>query len=303
VEKPSYDLLANNPYIDEIIIFEKKKFKTFSGFWQQAPQFIKLLRSRRFDTTLDLQALFKSGIIAYLSGARRRLVYCNTRELSDRLSKRICGPNQTGHVVERYLDVVRALGCRVNKVEFPVHITAEEAVTATDIARQAGLDIHQRYVILSPGANWPNKRWDPSFFGQLADRLYDDHLIPVLTGGPGDQQLAAEIVATAAIPPVDLCGKTSLKQLAYLITKSQAFVGGDTGPMHLAAALGTPVVALHGPTDIIRNGPYGNIHRPLVTTYDCAGCWKRKCPKEWDCLDKISVDAVHTAIGEVLHGD
>lgn len=299
VEKAGFDLLNNNPYIDEIIVFDKPKFKTFSGFCRYAPEFIKLLRSRKFDVALDLQAILKGGAIAYLSGAPKRLVYCNTRELSHLLSERICGENQTGHVVERYLDVVRALGCFIDKVVFPIHITDAEASLATAIARQGGLDISQRYIVLAPGANWPNKRWPPRLFAELVDQLYVDRIIPVIMGGPGDQPLAREILALTAIPPIDLTGKTSLKQLAYLIKKSQAFVGGDTGPMHLAAALATPVVGLYGPTDTNRNGPYGNGHKTLVTTRECAGCWRRQCPKRLDCLAAIEVQQVVRAVSEV----
>lgn len=296
VEKPSFDLLANNPYIDEIIIFDKPRLKKPAGFVDYAPGFVGLLRSRRFDLALDLQGLFKSGAISFLSGAPERFVYCNTRELSDKLSRRVSGPHTGGHVVEQYLDVVRALGCEVGEPVFTVHVTDAEAQAAVAIARQSGLDTGQRYVILSPGANWPNKRWPPPLFAALADRLWQDKLIPVICGGPGDAALAAEIAGGASIPPIDLTGKTSLKQLAHIIRNARALVGGDTGPMHLAAALATPVVALHGPTDTTRNGPYGRGHKALVAARECAGCWRRACPKGLDCLAGISVDDVHAAV-------
>lgn len=303
VEKPAYDLLLNNPYIDEIIIFDKPNFKSLGGLWRNAPRFIGLLRSRRFDVALDLQALFKGAAIAYCSGAPLRLVYCDTREKSEWLSKRVCGPNQKGHIVQRYLDVVRGLGCEVGEPVFPIVITDEEIKRAAAIAKHGGLAIGQQYAILSPGANWPNKRWPPESFSALADRLYNDGIIPVLTGGPGDRRISEDIISHTAIPPVDLTGRTSLKQLSYIIREAKAFVGGDTGPMHLAAALGTPVVALHGPTDIIRNGPYGDKNRAIVASRECAGCWRRKCPKGLDCLEQISVDAVYAAICEVLNGN
>ena len=300
VEKPSYDLLTNNPCIDEIIVFDKPRLKRLAGFRDYAPEFVSLLRARHFDLALDLQALFKSGAIAYLSGAPERYVYCDTREMSDWLSRRVCGPNRTGHVVERYLDVVRAVGCDVKRAVFPICITADEAAAAVAIAGQAGIDLTSPYVILSPGANWPNKRWPTTFFAALADKLRQDGLTPVLSGGPGDAVLAAEITAAAAAPPVDLTGKTSLKQLAHVIKNARALVGGDTGPMHLAAALATPVVALHGPTDTIRNGPYGPGHKALVTAHECAGCWRRACPKGRDCLAGITVEAVHDAVRGVI---
>jgi heptosyltransferase-1 len=296
VEKPSYDLLTNNPCIDEIIVFDKPRLKKLAGFLDYAPAFVRLLRSRRFDLALDLQALFKSGAIAFLSGAPERYVYGNTREFSDVLSRRVCGPNKAGHVVERYLDVVRAVGCDVRQVVFPIHITAEEEAAATAASGKAGLALARPYVVLSPGANWPNKRWPPGSFAALADKLRNDGLIPVLCGGPGDAALAADITAAAAAPPVDLTGKTTLKQLAHIIKNARALVGGDTGPMHLAAALATPVVALHGPTDTIRNGPYGQGHKALVTAQECAGCWRRACPKGLDCLAGIPVEAVYEAV-------
>lgn len=300
VEKPSYDLLTDNPCIDEIIVFDKPRLKKLAGFRDYAPAFVSLLRSRRFDLALDLQALFKSGAIAFLSGAPERYVYCNTRELSDWLSRKVCGPNRTGHVVERYLDVVRAIGCDVKQAVFPIPITADAAAAATVVAARAGLDLACPYVILAPGANWPNKRWPAASFAALADRLRQDGLIPVLSGGPGDAELAASISALAAGPPVDLTGRTSLKQLAHIIKNARALVGGDTGPMHLAAALATPVVALHGPTDTTRNGPYGSGHKALVTAYECAGCWRRACPKGLDCLAGIPVEAVQEALTAIM---
>jgi len=302
VEKPAYDLVANNPCIDEVIVFDKPKFKTWIGLWQNAPAFSRLLKTHKFDVALDLQAIFKGSAISFFSGAPQRFVYCDTRELSGLVSKRICGPNQTGHVVERYLDVVRALGCTVDEVVFPIAITAGEVESATAIATEAGLDIARPYVVLSPGANWPNKRWPVRLFALLADKLNQEGLVPVLTGGPGDQPLAEVIFASAATHIIDLTGKTSLKQLAYIIKQSRAFVGGDTGPMHLAAALATPVVAMYGPTDIVRNGPYGSGHKTLVVPLECAGCWRRQCPKGLDCLEEITVDSVYAAVDEVLHG-
>ncbi|HMM19594.1 MAG TPA: lipopolysaccharide heptosyltransferase II [Selenomonadales bacterium] len=300
VEKPSYDLLANNPYIDEIIVFDKPRFKSLAGLLKHGPALVKSLRSRHFDLALDLQALFKSAAIAYLSGAPERLVYCNTRELSDLFSRRVCGPNQAGHVVERYLDVVRALGCEIDNVQFPIHITEQEAASARTVAGQAGLADGQPYIVLAPGANWPNKRWPAPLFALLADSLRDAGLIPVLAGGPGDRAMAAGIIASAKAAPVDLTGKTSLKELAHLLKHARAFVGGDTGPMHLAAALATPVVALYGPTDIVRNGPYGPGHKTIITPRECAGCWKRACPKGEDCLAAIDADSVCRALQEIV---
>lgn len=300
VEKPAYDLLTNNPDIDDIIIFDKPKFKSLKGAICHAPELSKQLKQHRFDLAIDLQGLFKSSMISWLSGARERLVYCNAREGSHLVSKRVCGQYSSGHVVKRYLDVVRFLGCEVEQVRFPVYITPQEAGQAVAIAAQSGFTLDNPYVILAPGANWPNKCWPVPYFAELADRLYAEQLIPVIIGGPKERQAFEEIAAKTSIPPVDLVGKTTLKQLAHIIKSARAFVGGDTGPMHLAAALGTPVVALYGPTDTNRNGPYGTSHQSITISADCAGCWRRQCPKNIDCLAQIPVDAVYDSLKTII---
>lgn len=296
VEPPAYDLLTNNHYIDEIIVFEKNKCKSLTGFFQYVPEFIRILRKTQFDLALDLQGLFKSAAVSFLSGADKRLVYCNAREYSDVIGKKVCGPNSTNHVVERYLDVVRKLGCEIDQPEFIINITEKEAALAAAIAKQAGLDVNMPYVVLIPGTNWPNKCWPADHFAQLAGRLFEQQLIPVFVGSNADKTAMNEIISNSDILPIDLTGKTTLKQLAYIIKNAQAVVAGDTGPMHLAAALNVPVIALFGPTDPKRNGPYGTSHSVLTVSHSCQGCWRRQCPDGKDCLADIDVDTVFQAV-------
>lgn len=296
VEKPACDLLTNHSYIDEIIVFEKAKYKSFWGLLQHGNELAKQLKTKKFDLAIDLQGLFKSAAISWLSGAKERLVYCNARELSHLVGKRVCGSFSQEHVVERYLDVVRYLGATIKKPDFCLTITEAEAELAIKIAAKAGLDVNQAYVVLAPGTNWPNKCWPLAHFSDLANKLTANQLIPVIVGGPSDQHLAAEISAHTNIPPIDLTGKTSLKQLAFIIQQARAFVGGDTGPMHLAAAVQTPVVALFGPTDHSRNGPYGDKNITLTVERECQGCWNRNCPKNEDCLEIITANQVFEAV-------
>ncbi|MDD4599668.1 MAG: lipopolysaccharide heptosyltransferase II [Negativicutes bacterium] len=300
VEKPAYDLLTNNPNIDEIILFEKKKFKSISGFLKHGPKLACELHKRKFDLSIDLQGLFKSAAIALLSGAKKKLVYCNARELSHLVSERIDGEHSKGHVVDRYLDVVRHLGVIIDKPYFEVNVTEKEASKTKAITDKAGIDITKPYVVLAPGTNWPNKCWPTSHFAALVDKLFDDGIIPVVIGGPKDDRLYNEIAAEANIPPVDLIGKTNLKELAYIIQQARAFIGGDTGPMHLAAAVNTPVIALFGPTDPNRNGPYGDGHKVLITAWECRGCWKRSCAKNNICLEGIDPSMVYSEVKRLI---
>ena len=301
VEPPAYPLLVDNPYIDDIILFEKKKFKSLGGFLQNIGPFKARLQQTHYDAALDLQGLFKSAAIAGLSGAPVRLGTCNMRECSDKVSRPVIGPHAQGHIVERYLDVVRELGCPVHKVVFPMEISDRDADLAARIMQQAGARMENPYVVLAVGANWPNKRWPTKYFAELSDWLYEKKIIPVIIGGGVvDSQLAAEIDAAAEIPPVNLVGKTTLKQLAYILKNARLTLGGDTGPVHLSAGLGTPTVMVMGPTDANRNGPYGQLENAIEADRPCKYCWKRACPKGMDCLARISVADVKTRLQQLL---
>lgn len=293
VEPPAYDLLMNNPCIDEVIVFEKKKFKTFVGFLKHIGPLKAKLQKQKYDAVLDLQGLFKSAALAWLSRSDVKLGCANMREGSNKVSRSVVGPHANGHIVERYLDVVRELGCSVKEVVFPLGITDEDASMAKRLMKQAGADIENPYIVLAVGANWPNKRWPVKYYAEIVDWIYSRNGIPVLIGAGGeDERLAAEISVLAQIPPVTLVGRTRLKQLAYVIKNSKAVIGGDTGTVHLAAALEIPTVMLLGPTDINRNGPYKQCANAIEVSYDCKHCWKRVCRFQRDCLSNIKIEQV-----------
>ncbi len=302
VEPPARILLEGNPCIDEILLFEKKKFReSLGGFIRNFGPFRRKLAAGHFDIALDLQGLGKSAAIAWFSGAKRRLGTCDMRELSDRISQPVVGPHAKGHIVERYLDVARAMGCRVDKVVFPVAISDEVQSQTGQLLVQAGVPAGTRYAVLAPGANWPNKRWPTQSYAALSDWLYDQKVIPVFVGGPGDEGMTAEIESQAQLPPINLVGRTNLKQLAAVIRGAAAMVGGDTGPVHLAAGLGVPTVMLMGPTDANRNGPYGQPENAIEVNRPCRYCWKRACPKGIDCLASIQVSQVTEKLDPLLN--
>ena len=269
VEPPAYPLLEGNPYIDELILFEKAKFRSIGGFLREYPPLRRRLRARRYDVSLDLQGLFKSAAIVYTAGVRER--------------------------------VARAIGCRVDAVRFPITVSDRDRMAAETLLQREGVPEGRTFVAFAVGANWPNKRWPAEHFAALGDRLYEAHIVPVLVGGGHlDATIAADIMAAARIPPVNLVGRTNLKQLAHLFTRAALVLGGDTGPVHLAAGLGRPTVMLMGPTDANRNGPYGQQENAIEVDRSCRGCWKRTCPKGLDCLAAITVDEVAEKIGSLL---
>lgn len=301
VEPPAYDLLKMNPCVDEIIIFRKKEFKTLKGFIRNFFPFRSELQREKFDAVLDLQGLFKSAAIAFFAKSNVKLGICNMRELSDKISTPVVGENSRGHIVERYLDTARAIGCKVERVVFPLEIPAEEIKKAAAVMEQAGLRAGNSYAAFVIGANWPNKRWSTENFARLSDWLYDKKIVPVLIGnGALDSERAAEISAQTLIPPVSLVDKTNLQQLAHVVKNARLVIGGDTGPVHLAAGLKVPTVMIMGPTDANRNGPYGQTQNALEVDRDCKACWKRACRKNLDCLENISVAAVAEKISAIL---
>ena len=292
VEPPAYDLLTNNPYIDEIILFRKKEFKSWKGFCKNFPDFSAKLREKKYDVVLDLQGLAKSGILAFLARGKKKLGTCDMREMSGYISKPTVGANAHGHIVERYLDVARAIGCRVENVVFPVYPTKEEEERAHYLIREEGR-LRGDYVAIAVGTNWPNKCWPIANIARLADLLYILGMKPVLVGGGKEEErIAKEVHKKMRSTALSLVGKTSLKELAAVIRGARAFVGGDTGPTHLAAGLGIPTVEIMGPTDANRNGPYGQQQNAIEIDRDCKHCWKRKCSKDIDCLEEITPQQV-----------
>ena len=297
VEPPAYEILKMNPYVDKIILFHKKEFKSFGGFIKKFFPLKRELQEEPYDAVLDLQGLFKSAAIAFFAKSDIKVGICNMREMSNHVSRPVIGKHAHGHIVDRYLDTARAIGCKVEKVVFPIEIPEEEIEQAKVIMDKAGAREDVPYVVFAVGANWPNKRWTIDNFALLSDWLYDMNVMPVLTGnGVVDEQRAKDIEAMIEIPPINVVNKTNWAQLAYIIKNARLVVGGDTGAVHLSAALGTRTIMLMGPTDANRNGPYGQVENAIEVDRPCKACWKRVCPKGVDCLEKIVVRQVEQKI-------
>lgn len=300
VEPPAYDFVAMNDCIDEIIVFHKKEFKSIGGFLRNYGPLKRKIRARKYDAVLDLQGLFKSAAIARLGEAPVKLGVHYMRELSDRVCKPVVGPNVAGHIVERNLDVVRALGCRVDRVDFNLTVPERDQELARQRFTHAGGSMDNPYIVLAIGSNWPNKRWPIHHFARLVDMIYDAGVIPVVVGGGAvDEGLLAELNAAVEIPPLSLVGQTNFRELTYILQQARAVVGGDTGISHLSAGLGTKTVMFVGPTDPVRTGPYGQPENVVIAKHTCNYCHKRACPKGLDCLESISAEMVREKLFNV----
>jgi ADP-heptose:LPS heptosyltransferase len=217
-----------------------------------------------FDIALDMQGLFKSAIVVKRSGAAIRLGYHWQREGSALFSKKVLPDPSSLHVVDQYVDVVRALGAHVDRAEFGLQPLPEH------VSAIGSLGLEKPYVVINAGAGWATKRWPPESYASVIDGL-DGVAQAVLIGGsdPAAGEAAQAVLAACrAKPPVNLLGKTSVGELIALIAGAAAHLGGDTGSTHIAAALGVPAVGLYSITRPERCCPYGQIDR---THYDAAG--------------------------------
>lgn len=302
VSPTAADIVKDSPAIDEVIIFDRKKMNSFSSLVKYIKPFSRELNKQHYDVSIDLQGLFKSALVAFLSHADQKVGYADMREGSFLVSRPIKGKNFNGHIIDRYLDVVQALGCDTDDAAFPIGITEENKKNALNLLTANGIDIKTvPYIVFIIGANWANKRWPAAYFAQLASWCREHQLVVLLAGaGDTDSKSAIKIKDLSSSNIINIVNKTSLKELAYILKNAKAAVGGDTGSMHMTAALGRPAVMVMGPTDANRNGPYKQGRNAIEVEYDCRHCWKRKCRFNRDCLAAIKPEQVINKLEQII---
>lgn len=307
VERRAAEILRDNPVLNRLIEVDTKVLRRWpmSGETLLAPRWqLRRLRASPFDVALDFQGLLKSAAIARLSGAPRRYGFAREalREPASRflLTKTVRVPLRSHVIVKNLSLAAEALGISVPvdpaEFEFPVAATRAHEFEAAEAA--AGMD--ERYAILNPGGGWPTKLWSAERFGQLADELWTHYgLSSVITYGPGETELAETVLKSARAGHARLAN-VSLKGFYALARRAAVYVGGDTGPTHLAVAAGTPVAGLFGPTEWWRNGsPRPSDICIERTDIDCrTNCHRRSC-SQWICMD-IGVEQVLHFVGERL---
>jgi lipopolysaccharide heptosyltransferase I len=272
VERREAALLREHPAVDEVIVADTRGWRRARtpGAARAALAEVGALRRRlrawRFDVALDLQALMKSGLVTAATGAPLRIGFATGwgREPLHALfvNRRVRPPAAARHVVEQYLALLGPLDVGPARLEFRLPTAPAAEARVEEWLATAGLKPHRRLVVLNPGAGRPDKRWPVDSFAALARRLaHEADAHAVVAWGPGEEAAARAIVersGTAVLAP-----PTDLDALLALLRRASAVVAGDTGPLHMAAALGVPCVGLYGPTAAARNGPHGAGHRTL----------------------------------------
>jgi lipopolysaccharide heptosyltransferase I len=272
VERPAAPLLDGHAALNELIVLPRGWLKSPTWVWQLR----RRLRREQFDVVVDPQSLTKSALVGWLSGARQRIGFDGPdgRELSKRLNNQLV-PRTASHVVDRSLQLLKPLGIKTPEPRFdlPEYGPAVERVVA-NILHQHNL---HRFAILNVGAGWPSKIWPAQRYAAVADHLGSTHGLSSLVVWAGEQEhdRAREVAATCPDHAI-VAPTTSLTELATLLRCAALFVGSDTGPLHLAAAVGTPCIGLYGPTLPAVCGPYGSAHVAIQKYHQDGSCRERR---------------------------
>ncbi len=297
VEAAYEPLLAGHPALDEVWAAPRLRPGELFGGANPARlmRLLKQLRTQSFDLVVDVQGLLKSAVWVALARSPRKVGYDQTRECSYLpLTERVPPFDPEAHAVRRYLNLAHYLGAPPALPRFRLGL---DAGMDTAALLPGGAD--QPLAVLHPGARWVTKLWPTRSWTRLAEWLHDQGLQVAITGSAADQELVAGIIGPSPAPVVNLAGSTSLAQLAGILRKTRLAVTTDTGAMHLAAALGTPVVALFGPTAPWRTGPFGAGHQVVRLGLPCSPCFQRRCP-EPRCLTDLAPEAVEDACEKIL---
>jgi lipopolysaccharide heptosyltransferase I len=264
--------------------------------WARSWDLIRSLRSRRYDYSIDFQGLLKTAFLGFLSGAGHRLGFSGdlVREPPAHwfYHRTLKKPENQCHVLELNRRLAGLAGAHAGSPMPDFLIPEEDSHHVNSLLKREQL---RDFVIINPGGGWPTKRWNPARYGALAARIESELGLPVVvTTGPGEEDFYKTIT--------EHCGASaprhftlSFLQLVPLLKRARLFVGGDTGPLHLACALGTATVGIFGPTSPVRNGPWKDGDEAMTHTLKCSFCYGRSCPTNNECMD-ISVDEVFEAV-------
>jgi ADP-heptose:LPS heptosyltransferase len=341
VATPFRGLIEADPALDEVIPFDRKRFGRLAFSVPVAREFlsfVRRLRQRRFDLVIDLQGLFRSGFLAFASGAGVRVGFRRAREAAGIFythkipenpppncgtapqpvpppPRRRCHTGNGNvseclqavskgrsdrHAADQNYDVARMLGFGDLPMDFTIALRENDRQQARRLLEEAGFRPGERYVVLVPATRWETKCWPPERFGHLANLIQERRgLGAVLVGGGSDIEVGDVAVDASMGTAANLCGRTTLRQLAAIIDGASLVVTADSTPMHMAAALGRPLIALFGPTNPDRTGPYGRPQDVLRADLDCSPCYLRtlrQCPHGQVCMKQLSVERVLAAV-------
>jgi heptosyltransferase-2 len=280
------ELLEGHPQLNEVIRFERRRFargwrdpKAAAGLFR----FARDLRRGEFDLVIDLQGLLRSGWMTMRTHAPVRVGFCSARELAHLFyTHRIPAGAADQHAIDRYMHICEALSCGREPVQFNFHVSDADRSHVESLVQ-----LRRPFAVLLPGTNWATKRWPIEYFTALVGPLRERFgLESVVCGGGDAVELARSIIGAQ-----DLTGRTNLRELVALLQRADLVIANDSGPMHIAAALGRPLVTMFGPTNPMRTGPYGRLDSVVRIDIECSPCYSRRCSHQ-SCLRWLRVNDV-----------
>ena len=312
VEENTYNLLQDHPDLDRVFLFKRKKWiedivsvQNCLKPIQEVRALIKAIREDRFDMVLDFHGILKSGVISILSGAPVRVGFSRNycKEGNHLFSNRhIDVETASLNRIERNLRFISFLGVDPENHDPLVPITNEDRNVIDTFLQEKGLVGRTPLIAIHPGTSRKTlyKRWDPLSYARVADHLIEHYNANIIwTWGPGELETVRSAVAHMKCDSTVACS-VSLRQLAELFRRCDLFVGSDSGPMHIASFVKTPVVVIYGPTDHLVNAPYeNNPHRVLRKDVSCNPCRKRDCAR-LSCMSAVTPEDVIEAVTQLL---
>lgn len=278
------EFLQDHPLITRVWPINKNLWKKANRIFHTVGELRSLSRQwveEGFDVAIDLQGLFRSGVLSWLSGAPVRIGFSEAREGSSFFYTHKVQGGRDIHAVTRYLRIAAFLGVRTDSIKFPL--------APLPSSLPSSIEISPPYAVIAPSAGKEANRWPAERFGELARRL---PIKSIVVSSGSDADIAQKVVEASGGKAVSAAGMTTIKELAVLIKGARYLVCNDTGPMHIAAALDVPVFAIFGPANPARTGPYGSIHHVIREDIPCSPCYRKGKCKDWKCLHAITVERV-----------
>jgi len=285
-----HEFLEGHEMIDKLWVIKKDLWKKPGNLYNTIKEINNLrkgLKACRYDVSIDLSGLLRSGIITWFSNAGIKIGFKESDEGSPFFYTHKIHGSMDIHAIDRYLEIAKFMGCSIEKKEYPFAPYDPDPPILKELPPE--------YVVMSPSAGKPANRWQAEKFGRLAAGL---NLPSVIISSAAEAGIAKEVVANSNGKAVSVAGRTSLKSLSALIAKASFFVCNDTGPMHIAAALNVPVFAVFGPANPVRTGPCGTIHTIIRKDMDCAPCYAKKPCPNFRCMNELSVEDVFRVIDQ-----
>jgi len=284
------EMLEHNPRINEIILYDEKgKHKGLIG----KARLISLIRKKKFDLAVLLHRSFTKALMTRLSGIGERAGYA-TKKRRRILTRPVDPPEGAAHKVEYFLRIARELGCDISDKDYEFFVTDKAREYIAEELGKNGVKKEDTLVVINPGANWAPKRWSEANFARLSDELITKYGVKIVAAGAKkDMERASRIKEKMKHGLIILAGRTDLGELGALMERADFVISGDTGPMHIATAVKSKVIALFGPTSPSLTGPYGGgNYRVIQKDVGCeVPCYDLTCGN-YRCMDAITVDDV-----------